>query len=98
MSGGSFRPSWTRRWLIIRITLIWCAIAASYVIVLGPDDSLRETALIAIASLAGSVVCGYLGFAVYDDRNVMVHLKGGRGGRSREREAPRHQEPEGDPP
>ncbi len=47
----------------------------SYIVIVGPNDPLRETAFIAIASLAASVIGGYLGFATFDDRNFMHHLR-----------------------
>ena len=69
------RPSWSRRWLVVRMVLLWSAFVATYIVVWGPSDSLRETAFIAISGLAGAVVTGYLGFATYDDRNYRDHLR-----------------------
>lgn len=70
------KPRWGRRWLIIRLTLLWCAMMASWIIVLGADDRVRETALIAVTGLAASVVCGHLGFASWNDRAYMRTLSG----------------------
>ena len=69
------RPEWSRRWLLIRLSLIWCALFAAWIIIWGPDDRVRETAFVGIAGLAASVICGYLGFATWDDRNFMRHLR-----------------------
>ncbi|WP_448955718.1 hypothetical protein [Labrys neptuniae] len=69
------RPSWKRRWLLIRLALIWCAVFGSYIIVWGPDDRVRETAFLGIITLAGSISLGYLGFATWDDRNLMHHIR-----------------------
>jgi hypothetical protein len=73
---GHYRPVWTRRWRIIWLTLVWCAVMATYIIVYGHDnDRLRETALIAIAGLSATVVTGYCGFAAWDDKNYMRTLR-----------------------
>jgi hypothetical protein len=53
----------------VRLTLAWCAIAASWIIVKGPDDRVREAAMWAIMGLAASVVCGY-----YDDNSARHHI------------------------
>jgi hypothetical protein len=50
----------------------------TYLVVFAPSDPLRETAFLAISGLAASVLCGYLGFAAYDDRNFMQHLRDSR--------------------
>lgn len=63
------KPCWRRRWAMIRVILGFCAALSLYVVVLGPDDRLRETALLALLALGGSVALGYLGFATQDDRN-----------------------------
>lgn len=61
------RPSWRRRWLVVRTILGFCAAITIYVTLFGPDDRVRETALLGALSLAGAVALGYLGFATQDD-------------------------------
>ncbi|MEL6980028.1 MAG: hypothetical protein AAGM38_15285 [Pseudomonadota bacterium] len=63
------KPCWRRRWAMIRVILAFCAALSLYVVVVGPNDRLRETALLALLALGGSVALGYLGFATQDDRN-----------------------------
>lgn len=65
------KPTWDRRWLVIRVALIWCAIAASYLIGFAPSDGLRQNAFVAIAGLSASIILGYCGFASWDDRNYL---------------------------
>ena len=48
---------------------------ATYIVGWAPDDRLRETAFLAVIGLAASVVTGYLGFASWDDKNVMKHMR-----------------------
>lgn len=57
----------------------------AYLVVFAPSDPLRESAFIAIAGLAATVICGYLGFGAYDDRNFMQHL--------RDSKSPKEEEP-----
>ncbi|RTL93873.1 hypothetical protein EJV44_15495 [Ancylobacter aquaticus] len=40
----------------------------------GPDDVLRQTALMGVLGLAGSLLLGYFGFATQDDRNYLKFL------------------------
>lgn len=68
------KPCWNRRWAVIRAVLGFLAALALYLVVLGPDDRLRETALVAAFGLAGAVILGYLGFATQDDRNWLQAL------------------------
>ncbi len=68
------RPIWRRRWLVIRAALGFCASVIAYTVVFGPDDRLRETALLGAFGLAGAIALGYIGFAVQDDRNWMKAL------------------------
>lgn len=77
------KPDWTRRWAMIRAILGFCAVLIAYLIALGPDDRLRETALLGLLTLSGSVALGYLGFAVQDDRHWrdVVARRDGQGGR-----------------
>lgn len=70
------KPCWRRRWLMIRAILIFCAALGFYLAVWGQDDRLRETALLGVLTLGGSVALGYLGFATQDDRN-WLSLRGG---------------------
>jgi len=67
---------WTRPWLLIRLVLVWCAAAATWIIVWGQDDGVRETSMMAVAGLAGSVILGYLGFGTWDARNLIVARRG----------------------
>ncbi|WGD31660.1 hypothetical protein AncyloWKF20_07530 [Ancylobacter sp. WKF20] len=70
----TFRPEWGRRRRLLYLTLVWCAVVASWVIFRGPDDVLRQTALVAVTGLAGSLLLGYFGFATKDDGNYMKFL------------------------
>ncbi len=65
------KPDWRRRWALIRATLAFCGGLIAFITMLGPDDRLRETALLGAFGLAGAVALGYLGFATQDDRNWM---------------------------
>lgn len=80
-AGGEFgeilrKPDWTRRWVMIRAILGFCAALTLFIVIAGPDDRLRETAFLGLLALAGSVALGYLGFATQDDRNWMDRLGG----------------------
>lgn len=66
------KPCWRRRWMLIRVVLIFCALLAAWITLLGPDDRVRETALLGVFGLAGAVALGYLGFATQDDRNWLT--------------------------
>lgn len=57
---------WGRRWVVIKLTLIWCCLMATWIIIRGPPDSLRESALYVIGGLAGTVITGHLGFASWE--------------------------------
>lgn len=74
MKGAGHRPVWARRWLLIRLSLIWCALVATWTIIWGPDDALRQASIYGIFGLAGSIILGYCGFATWDDRNFMSYL------------------------
>ena len=49
------KPDWRRRWVLIRTTLAFCAGLIAYITFFGPDDRLRETALLGAFGLAGAV-------------------------------------------
>jgi hypothetical protein len=82
---------WTRRWLLIRLSLAWIAGLVTWIVVFGPDDRVRETASYALLGLGGVIVTSYCGFATWDDRNFLHFL--------RDRNAPSGtpSEPEGAP-
>lgn len=69
------RPSWRRRWLVVRAILAFCAAVVAYIALAGPDDGVREAALLGAFSLAGAVALGYLGFATRDDAAWLTHLR-----------------------
>lgn len=69
------KPEWRVRRNLVRLSLLWCASVSTYIVGWAPDDRVRETGLVAIMGLAASVLLGYLGFATYDDRNVMRHMR-----------------------
>ena len=68
-AGAAPKPVWARRWAVVRASLLFCAGLTLQSVVFGPDDRLRESALLGLLALSGSVVLGYLGFATQDDRN-----------------------------
>lgn len=68
------KPEWRHRRLRLDLSLSWCLITASWIIFLGPDDVLRQTALVAVLGLGTSLLLGYFGFATQDDRNYLKFL------------------------
>lgn len=81
-AAAASKPAWRRRWTIVRAALAFCACVIGYTVVFGPDDRLRETALIGAFGLAGAIALGFIGFAVQDDRNWMKTLAARAGGGS----------------
>ncbi len=70
MFGGITFP-WKRRWWLTCAILVWCACAATFIIVKADGSNrLHETALEGIYLLVGSVAGAYLGFATWDDRHA----------------------------
>lgn len=68
------KSDWRRRWALVRITVLFCAVLVFWIVIWGPDDRVRETALLGLLSLSGAVILGYLGFATVDDRNWLQTL------------------------
>lgn len=79
------KPDWSRRWMMIRAVLFFCAALSLYIAVFGADDRLRESAFLGLLALAGSVVLGYLGFATQDDRNWLQSVGDARAQREARR-------------
>ena len=63
---------------MVRITVLFCAVLVFWIVIWGPDDRVRESALLGLLSLSGAVILGYLGFGTVDDRNWLQTLTGRR--------------------
>lgn len=68
---GAHLDGWKNRRQVVRITLVYCAIHLSYLTFYGTDTVLHQQLVYAFAGVAGAVIGGYLGFAVWDDHNKM---------------------------
>lgn len=62
------RP-WRNRRLIIRTTLVFCAVEIIYITLFGKDNSLNESIATGAFVLAGSVIGSYVFGATWDDKN-----------------------------
>lgn len=68
-AAGLLESDWRRRRRVVFATLVFCAGAIVYLMVRGdPDSRLHETIANGLVLTAASVVLGYLGFPVLDDR------------------------------
>ena len=67
------KPSWKYRRRVVFGTLIFCALAITWLVVRGEDIRLHETIAIGLIGLAVSVIGSYVFGAAWDDRNVMLH-------------------------
>lgn len=65
--------SWKNRRRVIFGTLIFCALAISYLIAFGKDMELHEVIANGLLLLAASVIGGYVFGAAWDDLNIMKH-------------------------
>lgn len=63
--------NWKQRRRIIKLTLLYCAAHLSYLTFFGKDTVLEQQLVYAFTGIAGAVLTGYLGFAVWDDHNKM---------------------------
>jgi hypothetical protein len=70
------KPIWTMRRRIISATLIWCGGLVTYVALFVEPTTLAETVVSGCLVLMGTVITGYVGGAVWDDRNYMALSKG----------------------
>lgn len=64
-------PSWKIRRRVIIGTLLFLASLVGYLTVFGEDIRLHETIISSSFVLAGVVISGYIGGAVWDDKNFM---------------------------
>lgn len=61
--------SWVWRRSVVLATLFFCGITVGYIVWSGPDDRVRETAIMALSTLAGATIGSYLFGAAWDDSN-----------------------------
>ncbi|MET3601128.1 hypothetical protein [Martelella mangrovi] len=47
----------------------------TWLLILGPNDSLHETGLLAITGMTTSLLLGYFGFATLGDRDTLKHRR-----------------------
>ena len=71
MKPNSKNPSWRVRRIIIFGSLAYCASLLWYLAVFTESTPLREQVVLGLLGLSGTVITGYLGFATWDDKNVM---------------------------
>ena len=60
---------------IISATLIWCGGLVTCLALFVEPTALRETVVNGCLALMGAVISGYIGGAVWDDRNFMKAAK-----------------------
>lgn len=72
------KPDWRVRRRIIIATLLFCAGEILYLTVWAESTDLAQTLANGILILAGSVIGSYVFGAIWDDRNVMQAMRGGR--------------------
>lgn len=76
MSDTEYRPKWENRRQAIRLTLIFCAAIIIYCVGWGEkDNSLHKYALEYAFMLGGITLFSYVGWAAWDDKNVMEMMK-----------------------
>jgi len=69
-----YENNWRIRRTAVISTLVGCAAGMAYILFLGEDTVLNQTAFTSLAMLFGSTLFAYLGWATYDDRSVVNRL------------------------
>ena len=69
------QPSWRLRRIAIFGLLLLCAAVIVYVVGWGADNALHRTALQWAFGSAVAVVCGYAGFAAFEDVSLAKLLR-----------------------
>lgn len=62
---------WKNRRQVVRATITYCGIHLSWLTFWGTDTVLHQQLAYVFSGIGGVVITGYLGFAVWDDRNKM---------------------------
>lgn len=65
------RPPWKQRRRMMWAALLFCAVIIGYLAVAGADNELTRSIAWSLIGLSTIIITGYLGFATWDDRNVM---------------------------
>lgn len=63
-------PSWKMRRRAVFGTLIFCAVIITYIVFLGDEKAVFETAVFSAFGLMGAIIASYIGGAVWDDYNM----------------------------
>jgi hypothetical protein len=64
------KPSWKMRRRAVFGTLIFCASIITYIIFVGNEKAVYETAVFSAFGLMGAIIASYIGGAVWDDYNM----------------------------